>query len=360
MVKKSLGYVEMEWTCPNCGVKNPGMPEVCTGCGAAQPSDVKFHQAAQEELITDEEKLRRATSGPDVHCIYCGARNPAGSETCVRCGGDLTQAAARESGRVVGAHRAEPAKPVSCPSCGSPNDPLAQRCTQCGSSLAPTAPPVPAREVEAPKKKGGIGRFILPAILLVICGIIAVVVALSLMTDEAAAQVQSVEWTRTIAVEALQPVTHEDWYDDIPSDAELGTCTQKVHHTQDEPAANSREVCGTPYTVETGSGAGEVVQDCEYEVYADWCEYIVDEWQVVSTAEVGGMDLDPSWPSVTLGMGEREGERSEEYIVVFESDGERYTYTINDEAEFRQFKVGSEWILEVNKLNAVRSVSPAD
>ena len=54
MTKKSLGYVELEWICPNCDTKNPGPQKTCLSCGMPQPDDVKFEQRAQETLIEDE------------------------------------------------------------------------------------------------------------------------------------------------------------------------------------------------------------------------------------------------------------------------------------------------------------------
>jgi ribosomal protein L40E len=354
MTKKSLGYVQLEWTCPNCNVKNPGMQKLCSGCGAAQPADVQFEQAAQEVMIEDEATLEKAKAGPDFHCAYCGARNPAGSETCHRCGGDLTQAKARESGRVLGAHRDKPVAPVSCPSCGSPNDPNEQRCVQCGSTMAqreeapekPAAPPA--------KKKFPVA---LVAVLVLFCIVAAVVVVLMMRTEDTVGRVESVEWTRGIGVEALQPVEHEDWLDQIPADAELGACTEKVHHTQEEPAANSVEVCGTPYTVDTGSGAGEVVQDCEYEVYAEWCDYYVDEWVEIEVVEISGTDLNPQWPAFELAAGEQEGEYRESYEVLFSADGDTYTYSPDTETEFLQFETGTDWVLAVNTFGGVVSVS---
>ncbi|MGQ9683479.1 MAG: zinc finger protein [Anaerolineae bacterium] len=79
MPKESLGYVRLEWTCPNCGTRNPGPQNKCAGCGAPQPADTAFTQAPQEQLLTDQAEIARAVSGADVHCPYCGARNPAGS-----------------------------------------------------------------------------------------------------------------------------------------------------------------------------------------------------------------------------------------------------------------------------------------
>ena len=358
MTKKSLGYVQLEWTCPNCSVKNPGLQKLCSGCGSAQPAGVEFEQAAQEEMIEDKATLEKAQAGPDIHCAYCGTRNPAGVESCSRCGGDLTQATARQSGKVLGAHRDKAAEPVSCPSCGSPNDPQAQRCTQCGAALArPEAPPQ-----RAPAEPKGRSRLplIIGAALVLICLCVAAFAILSNKTEDVVGQVQAVEWTRSIGVKALQPVTYSDWQDDIPAGAQLGACSEKYHHSQPDPAADAHEVCGTPYTVDTGSGAGEVVQDCEYEVYAQWCEYLVEEWREITTFEISGNDLYPAWPEVNLLSGEREGERQEAYAVILTADGERYTYEPQTETEFVQFEPNSEWVLAVNSFGGLVSVAPAE
>lgn len=153
MVKKTVGYVQLEWTCPNCGAKNPGPEKTCAGCGAPQPEDVEFEQAAQEELIADQEEIERAKAGPDVHCAYCGARNPAGAEICTQCGADLGQGAARSSGRVLGVHRDQPVPDVPCPSCGAPNSATAHKCSQCGASMA-RPEPEPRRPIAKPQKGG--------------------------------------------------------------------------------------------------------------------------------------------------------------------------------------------------------------
>jgi len=63
MARKTIGHVELQWTCPNCEGVNPGPVRVCGNCGAAQPPDVKFEQAARPVLIGEEaEKARAAAS----------------------------------------------------------------------------------------------------------------------------------------------------------------------------------------------------------------------------------------------------------------------------------------------------------
>ncbi len=284
MAKKSLGFTELEWTCPFCGTRNPGTVEKCTNCQSPQPADVKFEQAAQDTLITDEDKIARAKAGPDVHCPFCNARNPADATQCAECLADLTDAEKRSKGIVLGDHRDEDAPDVACPSCGTMNPAAAMSCASCGASLAETRQTEP--EPAPPPKKSGsntITYIIIGVVVLAIlacCGIFAV---LANRTEDVTGQVTGVEWERTINVEGLVPVEHETWRDDVPADGVLGSCRQEVHHTEQNPVPGSTEVCGEPYTVDTGTGIGEVVQDCEYQVYADYCSYMIDEWQVVNT-----------------------------------------------------------------------------
>lgn len=355
MAKETLGYVQLEWTCPNCGAKNPGTKTVCTGCGAAQPDDVQFEQAAQEEFITDEKLLERAKAGADIHCKFCGTRNPATATTCSQCGADIGMGTAREAGQVLGAHRKEAAAPINCPSCGTPNPATAHVCKSCGSSMAQRKPVEP-KTAPTPAARKGISP-ILIGVGVLACIVVVVFAFLLLKTEDASGEVQSVQWTREIGVEALQPVSYETWRDEIPADGVVGSCQDKVHHTEQEEVADGKKVCGTPYTVDTGTGAGEVVQDCEWEVYAEWCEYTVDEWQEVNAFTVSGDDLSPMWPEFSIAGDEREGEYREEFEVVFSADGKNYTYEPDDEAEFVQYEIGSKWTLEVNALGGVVSVS---
>jgi hypothetical protein len=119
------------------------------------------------------------------------------------------------------------------------------------------------------------------------------------------------------------------------------------------------EICGTPYTVDTGGGSGEVVQDCQYEVYDEWCSYSALDWQIVDTATVSGMDLSPFWPEVALGEGEEYGEGEEQYQVVFATEDGLIRYEPGDASEFAQFEVGSLWLLDVNALGAILGIEPA-
>lgn len=360
MTRKTLGYVELEWTCPRCGSRNPGPQKTCSGCGAPQPQDVGFEQTAQEKLVTEQEQVKRARAGPDVHCAFCGARNPADAKVCTQCGADLSEATARVSGQVLGAHRREAAPDVACPSCGALNPASARECSQCGASLArpePKPKPEPARAA-APAQRRGCGPVIFVAGAVLI-GLVVLGIFLTRPSSDMAASVEGVTWTRSIPILGLVPVTRENWQDEIPPDAVVGECRLEPHHVQDSPAPNSKEICGTPYTVDKGSGFGEVVQDCQYQVYEEWCGYTVKEWQVIDQVVQSGNDLNPRWPVTQLAAGQQAGEGEEKYEIVFDTDGGTYTYATSDPAEFAQFAPGSRWNLKVNKLGGVVEVEPA-
>lgn len=359
MARKTVGYTHLQWTCPACGHKNPGTAEKCASCQAPQPTDVHFEQPAQEKLIQDEQLIQRAKAGADIHCPFCGTRNPATATTCAQCGGDLSEGTARAAGSALGAHRRQAVPDVACQYCGTMNPANALACTNCGAAMSAARPEQPSPSPQTTSRPQGKGMSpLLIGILVVVCLGLAGIAFLFSRTDDVIGRVQAVEWERTITVEQLQPANHEDWLDEIPSDGDLGACTERVHHTQSDPAPGATETCGTPYTLDTGTGVGEVVQDCEYQVYADWCEYTVMEWQTADEVVSQGSGYNPLWPQTSLDQDQREGERVESYRVTFDTDGDTYAYGTSNFDRFREFQIGSEWVLQINAFNMVVDVEP--
>ena len=118
-------------------------------------------------------------------------------------------------------------------------------------------------------------------------------------------------------------------------------------------------MCGTAYTVDKGTGHGEVVQDCKYEVYEDWCNYAVKAWQKVDVAKLSGSDYNPKWPALNLWPNQREGARHETYEVAFVSEKKDYTYTTSSLDIYQQCQIDSRWTLEINMLGNVKSIERA-
>jgi ribosomal protein L40E len=364
MSRETLGYVKLEWTCPKCGSRNPGPEKTCLSCGAPQPKDVQFEQVEGQELIQDQAEIESAKAGADIHCAFCGTRNPADAESCSQCGADLKEGTRREAGQVVGAYKATPVRKIKCSRCNAENPETALKCAECGAPLereAAPAPPVPVQATQATKKPNwlaiGLGALL---VLLCLCAI-GGYIWMSSPRESQTGVVQSVNWTTVVAIEALQPVTYQTWRDEIPQGAELGNCQNKVHHVQAEAPMNAEynKVCGTPYTVDTGTGVGEVVQDCEFEVLLPYCDYTVQEWRKVDQLQLSGSDFSPVWANPQLTQDQRLGTQNETYVIVFETDDGRYTHTVGSLDLFQQFQVGSQWILNINAFDQIVSVEPA-
>src|SRR5512145_2330994 len=117
--RRTLGYIQNEWTCPNCNTRNKGSVKTCENCGAPQPENVQFELPSEQKIVTDETSIKAAQAGADIHCGFCGTRNPATAATCSQCGADLKEGKARAAG---GELQAAPAVvTVLCTNCGERN-----------------------------------------------------------------------------------------------------------------------------------------------------------------------------------------------------------------------------------------------
>ena len=357
MARKKIGHVELQWTCPNCNGVNPGPEKHCGNCGAPQPDNVQFEQAERQELITDEEKIAQAEAGANIHCPYCGSRNSAGAEICHKCGGDLVGGVIRETGRVVGAYKTGPVGMIACPHCGEENPDMEKSCAFCGGSLVEEV--VGGEQVFVPpaKPQSRARTWIIAGVVAVLVLACGAYLFFANRTNPITGIVDRAGWERSVPVEALVPVEHKGWEDEIPVEGVIGSCSQEVRSVQSEPVPNSVEVCGTPYTVDSGSGFAEVVQDCEYEVYASFCTYALEEWSVVDVAVLTGSDFSPVWPEPVLQADQRVGEEWEEsYTIFFRSGDEAYVYSTNDLSLFQEAQIGSEWTLNINTFGNLVSI----
>ncbi len=358
MPQETVGYIELEWRCRQCGRRNAGQRNTCASCGAAMPAEAAFELPTQQELIADEGKLARAVLGPDIVCAFCGTRNAADSKTCKQCNADLTQGQARGSGQVVGALDTTPAPPVTCPFCHASNPAAATQCEKCGGSLtARSAPPPTPAAKPAPTP---VWVWLALAALLGLCILGAVLFSANgRSTTQVMATVQDVAWERTIAVWGLRPAADAAWQDDIPAGASVDRCENRVRRTQEEPAANAEKVCGTPYVIDQGSGFGKVVQDCVYQVYDAWCTFTTLAWAPIGVLTAEGDNLAPTWPEVALAQDERQGESNERYVVRLIADDQTLTYSPRSADEFAQFRPGSRWQVVVDGFGEIQEISPA-
>lgn len=349
MQRRSKGVVRLEWVCPNCEGRNPGPVKTCGNCGAPQPENVQFQRAADEQLITDEKVVQAAKAGADIHCGFCGTRNPATAETCSQCGGDLKEGKARQAGQALQAAPPTP-KVITCSNCGTENPGSAKTCSNCGAPIKAPAPSMPAQPsagkapTAAPKPKkfnwlvaGGIGAF-----LLMCCAGILFLFAFPSRSIEGS--VASVYWKTSVPVEELSPVDHDNERGSPPSDAYNVSCRTE-----------SEEVCEQK-TIDQGNGYAEQVEEC-HTVTEQYCDYTVDEWRTLQSYELEGYDLYPQYAEpTTYGGDQRVGTASEQLNVYFNTSDGEIIYSPGTVAEFQQFELGSLWTLKLNALGGVVGV----
>jgi ribosomal protein L40E len=356
MARKTLGYVKTEWTCPNCSTRNPGPQKTCVNCGAPQPENVSFSLGAEPEFVKDENEIKAAAAGADIHCPYCGARNPATATACSQCGGELTEGKRREAGREL--KRPGGPKAVTCTNCGAENPAAEVNCARCGSPLpradavqtppapapasmafsAPQAGAAPARPARKPNwlLLGGIA-----GLLLLCC--IGIFMLFFAPTSSVQATVNDVAWQTSLPVQEVQSVRYTDKSGSPPSEAYDVSCQTE-----------SREVCEQK-TIDKGNGFAEVVEECHTES-EQYCDYTVDEWKTIQTYTLEGNDFSPVYAQPNITSNQRYGDESVTYTVYFDTEKGEMTYTPGDLAEFQQFQPGSAWKLKLNALGGVVGV----
>ena len=287
-------------------------------------------------FIKDEALIRMARSGPDKHCPFCGTRNEADALTCMQCGGDLTVGAtSRPSGDVIEPYPVEGVQSKTQPP--TEQQPMAAK--------TPTSRKVP---------------IILILVLLAVCALGVFLLSGLLRTDTITARVVSTKWERVVMVESYQMLSASDWKANIPASATISSCSLEFRYNSDQPTTHSEEVCGTPYTIDTGTGVGQVVQDCYYRVYEDYCRYEAMGWAVSETLRLNGTDLNALWPTANLTNTQRIGQASETYTIGFSAGSRDYNLQTSNYDLYQAAFPGSEWELEVNQLGGVTSAQPLD
>ena len=355
---------EGRWDCQYCGARgNLGRHKSCKNCGRSRPEGTKFYLPDDEAIVEDEELLKQAAAGPDWVCAFCGTSNGAARVTCRSCGAD----------READSHQQEVKEyaPGEAPTTGD--------------MTVEDQPPVP-EQAKAPARDRR------PLIILV--GVVALaVLCLGVATAflifggrEASATVSGFEWGRTVDVEAYQTVQEEDW--SVPAGGRIQSERQEIHHYDeilDHYETRQREVqeqvqVGTETYVcgqrDLGNGFFEDVQ-CErpvyetqsrtetYEepiyrqepVYQTLYVYDIDKWIVDRTDEASGNDHSPFWPRAELGSDEREGEKSEVYVIFFtDEDGETHRWETTL-ASWQGYEMGQEVVLSFDALGNLEEVN---
>ena len=341
MARRTRGYVQLEWVCPNCSTRNPGAKKSCLNCGAPQPEIVQFERAADENLVTDQESLKAAQAGADFICPYCGTRNSALAKACVQCGGDLVEARRRAAGAELQANTGP--REIACTNCGTLNHVSRSNCSKCGSPLPRAAAAAQVAAVgktgAAPQKKAS--RWWLwvgTGVLIVLCA--GAVMLFAIPSTTLSATVADVRWETSVPLQEIRAVHYSNESGSPPSGAYDVSCNTE-----------SREVC-QERVVDQGNGFGEVVEDCHDES-EQYCSYSVDEWATIQTYTLEGHDNSPVFAQPSIAGGQRLGDQTAEFTVIFATEDGQKTYSPSDASDYSQFRMGSTWTLSLNSVGAV-------
>lgn len=350
MARKSKGFIELEWTCPNCETRNKGFEKTCVNCGAPQPEDVQFEAPAEKKFVSEEKAEELRGRGADIHCGFCGTRNPSTAKTCSQCGADLSAGTVRQSGREIDMSAGK-LEPVTCENCGTVNPGSNINCQECGAALPRPErpkPPVAASATFADtaakgaKKKtnwwllGGIG-----AALMICC--VAIYFLFFAPSSSVQATVTDVYWQTDVPVQEVRAVDYNNERGNPPADAYNVSCQTE-----------SQEVC-EEQIIDQGDGSAEVVEECHTES-EQYCDYTLDEWTTVQTYTLDGHDTFPVYAQPDISGDQRLGDESVEYTVFFDTQEGEKAYNPESLSEFEQYLIGSTWTLKLNALGGVVDV----
>ncbi len=348
MGKRSSKFIQLEWECPGCDARNPGPEQSCLSCGAPQPDNVEFVAPAERKFVTDDVSLKRAKAGADIYCAFCETRNTATATECIQCGADLAEGERRKAGGEVRQRAA--VKMVACPNCEAENRSSNSTCAECGAPLEreKVASSKARRKMTSAEQAKNTGKpknrkWIIGLVLAVILCCVAGAIFFFSPSESVTGTVNQVHWETSLPLQEEREAHYSNERGNPPSDAYDVSC-----HTESE------EVC-TERTVDQGNGFAEVVQDCETRS-EEYCSYSVLEWQTIETLTLNGNDFSPEYASPSVSSIQRLGNESVDYTVTFSAEAEMLDYTADDLDEFRQFQIGSEWTLNMNRLGSIVSV----
>jgi hypothetical protein len=198
-----------------------------------------------------------------------------------------------------------------CRFCGTTSGAASRSCRSCGAAreaaardAAETTEPAGAASAAATPARRGRGS-ILAAVGVVAALLGAATAYLGSRRGAETVTVAGFEWERTVEVQDHETVREESWADEVPDGARIIARRRQVHRTERQ---------------QVGTRNGQPVYR-ERPIYGQRVAYDVERWSVARTLRATGKDQSPRWPDIRLNLGEREGKRTESYVVVLQGRG---------------------------------------
>jgi hypothetical protein len=327
---------EMLWDCRYCGQKKLlGLSHRhCPSCGGPQDVAARYFPPDDERVAVED----HVYTGVDLECPACREACSVRVKFCPHCGSPLEGAAGvarREdivhaegrafTGQSAGAVRAEQAAARAAAASGGAGQAAAAR-----------------RRKRWPR-----------VALAVLLASVAVGLVLFFWKRDVGLAVRGHHWVREIGIEQNKEVRESAWCDSVPA---RGTVIEQLQRKRSSKQVPDGEDCQVR-KVDRGDGTYTEQRECtpkyrDEAVLDAYCRYRIHRWLPARSARAeGGLETPPAWPAVVLQQTgqcagcEREGSRSESYLVMFADDrsGEEARCAF-DESRWRQFAPGSRWI----------------
>ncbi len=346
---------EGRWDCASCGtVANRGRVVNCPGCGLPRPAGTRFYLPEDAPEITDAAHLAEARAGADWVCEHCAASAHATEADCPGCG------APRGSSPTQQVHDYDVDD--------IPRDGRERR----------TAAPLAA--VPQKQRSPWVGRGVLVALLAALWWFFS--------PHEVTAVVDAKTWDRTLEVQAYRTLRESDWTvpsggREIRSYRAIREYRQVLDHYETRERTVSEQVrtgtrtyvCGSR-DLGNGSFEDRTCTEPEYEtrtrtetyqhpvyrrepVYDTKHDYDIERWvrdtvlAVHGEADEPAEAADPAWPVARLRERQREGARTEKYVLRFrDEDGDSYETAVTLD-RFRQLRVGAPVRIKVSRAGSV-------
>lgn len=342
--ERDLGTYEMLWDCKFCGAKKLlGLTHrYCPNCGAPQDPDRRYFPSDEEKVAVED----HVYYGADVICEFCDTPNSAKSQFCMSCGAPLTEAAKVKRQAEQVRREGEAFRPDAAQSLG-------ERLDEEDRARVRT---------EKPSRRGG-PNWRLIALIAVVIAIVGAGIFLFTRTTEASVYVTGHAWEREIDIEVYGPVSDSDWCDRMPNDAYRVTRQEEKRDTKKVPDG---ETC-TVRRVDNGDGTFSEREECQTKyrdepVYDYKCYYTVDRWTRSREVTASGDSLKdtPYWPDTGIMQTgscrgcEREGDRTERYIVQLKSSESGDAYECSVDREFwESMGIETRWTLSVRSIDGL-------
>lgn len=378
--------------CTNCGA--PRRPE----CPEWMPDDISSSAAVRDPGLLSKFRL-----GPDWKCRYCDSSQYKADGTCGRCGASQSEGTPDPTVTSKPAASSLGARP-------RPRKDVVQIPSPAQSVYRNNSPPTILDEPEfvPPKSRPWDNpKFVRYGVGGVLALGLALLAYFLFSTHEVTARVDSVAWTRTVAVQRYQINRHEGWTPDRDA-ITVQNLGSRVHHYDHVAVGSHREpyidtyscgqdcrtVPGSCYTTSrsctsnrngsaTCSGGDTVCsssqQECstryctrtlyrtvtDYEDqprYRDWYAWNVWEWTHNRNLVARGTTItvhtptEATAPVLSFGQSERLLPPSTEYEVHLSNGKEQVDYKPTDEKEFLLFGPDSQHTLRTGILRSTELI----